>query len=197
MSKLSLILIGFFASTAFAKVEIRVPILLHTSVGNEVYNISEFGKELAQKKIEIPNFVSVQKLADTDALDEIGRKIDDAQLEKPAGNPLYMELYGRVSSYQGANINYPICYRKVDDVTDQKAMEEAYELISNLTDSVLSDQYVIAAARFYGGKKFSGQDEKWLLKYNKTILKPGDIQIIATTNDSGDDDDEDILSLCE
>ena len=201
MRSLFLIFASVFAATAFAKVEVQVPILLHTSQGHKTYNISEFRKDLDGKNIAIPDFITIREQKDAKPLGAYSDLIDQAGLEKPIGNSLYMEIYGTISSYQGPKIEYPMCYRKVGSVSDQKAMKEAFDLAASLTDSVLSDQYVVAAYRFYGETEFhlesDGQDSSWLDKYKKTELKPGDIQILQTTSDSGDNLSQDILSLCE
>lgn len=201
MRVLLLVLTTVYTGGAFAKVEVQVPILLHTSRGHKTYNISEFRKQLETKNIEIPDFITIREIKDAKVFGSYSDQLDKAALEKPKGNSLYMEIYGTISDYQGPNIEFPMCYRKVGRVSDQKAMEEAFDLAGSLTDSVLSDQYVIAAYRFYGESDFhmesDGQDTGWLDKYKKTELKPGEIQILQTTNDDGDNVAQDILGRCE
>jgi len=193
------------AVSVFADVSIRVPILLESSQGN--HNVSEFKKELSAVNLSIPDYVVIKSVKDQKKLDKISQDIDsaDIQVKLPGRKKESLALvqFGTISTYQTKGVKFPICYT-YSGLSLQQASREALDLVAGLGDGVLSDQYSIVAVRFYDEREFAfesaddGEQGDWLnKKYGKTKLKAGDIQIIATTNDSGDDDSEDILSLCK
>jgi hypothetical protein len=193
-----------FASNAHAaSVTIRVPVLFEDPATDRIYNASELQTEFTAAGLSVPEFIEIESASDAEQLGAIQRLVENADIKAP-GSTMTLEgvRYGRISSFQGPDVKKPMCYRALRNASVKQVSREAMKLVAQLPDSVLSDQYVIVATRFYDEKDFKGEDldeeyTKHLVDtYGSTKLKAGDIQIIATTNDDGDNDAEDLLPLC-
>lgn len=202
MKNLVLIAAAFLANSAFAKVSLRVPILLTAGYGN--YSVSTMQSQLEKAGLELPEFIIMKSNKETERLDHIDAQIDEADLEKN-GKSLYLQRYGRIGDFQGKGVDYPICYKRSPKTSVKAGMQEAFKLVNSLPSVLFSDQYVIHAYRFHGDRKMRFTDEdswekdqmdRFNREFSKTPLQPGDVQVVASLTDDGTDTNNDVLQVC-
>lgn len=198
-----------FAVNAAAEAEIRVPVVFNAydTQSGQAYNLraSDLTAELKAAALEIPEYVFLDDSGDQEELFEYSGMVEDAMIVAPGSNPkleLTVQLFGRLSDYDTPG-KEGVCYVPDAALTDRQNAEAAFELLTMLGDGVLSDQYSIFNYRFFDEPEFiedrseGGFDIDDLnAKYASIALPKGGIQIIASTNDSGDDDQSDVLVPC-
>jgi hypothetical protein len=197
-----------FSVQASADVEIRVPVVFTAYDSNgQSYNlrVSDLTAELKAAGLDIPEVVILDESGDQEELFEISSMVEDAKIIAPGSNPkleLYVQLFGRLSDYETPG-KEGVCYLPEAGKTDRQNAEEAYELLTMLGDGVLSDQYSIFNYRFFDEPKFledrsegGFEIDELNSKYASIALPKGAVQVVASTNDSGDDDKSDVLAPC-
>lgn len=206
-----------FSTTAFAAVKLRVPVLLKDYANNKSYCPSELKAELKNANLVLPDFVYIEKPEDQEILGTYASAIEEANIPTKDGAGSYEGVqYGDLNDYTGKDLKYSLCY--ISDTKSKKdGAREAFDFWINLGgDGLLSDQYTIAAFRFFdqkvvhmyeygdenydGGEWDSNSDDEFEYdwsEFESLKLKTGEVQIMSTTSDSGDDPSSSVLSPCE
>lgn len=188
------------APTAFAKTSIRVPLVLSNPDGSKTYYVDEVATELKKAGVTLPEYLEVTNSNDAYEIWGLSDQVDNANVQVD-GETLALETANTLGTYSNGKDRF-VCYTS-DQKNADKAAAEAFAIVGDMTDSVLSDQYSIWGYRFWNtdfttdGSTDEEELQRMKDEFGTEVLNKGDIQIIATTSDSGDDPFSDVLIPCK
>lgn len=203
----TLALVFGFNLSVRAAPTIRVPVLLEgwTFEGNKrsVFLVRDVADRLAERGVNLPEHVLINKPQDQKKFSRYGFQIADAGIGMPGVDSALSLVNNRIMSDYEVKGRAKICYLPRRGISLRENAETAFALYESL-DEVLTEDYVVIGLRYFDEARFDDEDGGGEFptsvlneKYAPTKLEPGAVQIIATLDRFGRTVFEEILTPCK